>query len=494
VAVRQQVEGMAWLVGSRVLRAPINIVIISLLAHVIGPTGVGLFALLQAAAVLLHAGLLHWLQAPLVFFGRSELDRTGSVALTLSSRLPLLAGGLTLALGLIVTNPGGWMQGFFGLPGSVWGLLPLALLGIWLMVEAQSLSEISSELRALALAPIINDIAIACLLAALWFFGPKHPDQALVLLVVFAIPIITWGGLVLFVLGRNGSRITRPQSGVMGKIVGYGWPLVPGMLLAWTFEWSGPLMLEHLKGKHDVGVFQLAFRMSQAIIAMAGPLTSVLLPRLISRNLTDPFAGRNFLERAVPSIIVFWLLAVLPLLAILPELVRLLAGELFAASVPALVVLAIAVPGSIVVTLYGTVFAAEGQMFKTAIVYSSIMTAVSLATMALLVPRLGVTGAAAGITAGYLTIQSVYLLDQHHRHKVSLLPVIGPLLLGIGTAVLLGMASHSPLVRAGLCLIGLAGICACARHFRVVNPSVLHELIPQKFQRLEKSFRWLLVR
>ncbi len=485
---------MAWLVGSRVLRAPLNIVIISLLAHIMGPKGVGFYALIQAAAVLLHAGLLHWLQAPFVFFGRNEFDRTGSIAATLSSRLPLLAGGLILALGLIVANPWGWMERFFGLPAAAWWLLPLALLGIWLMMEAQSLSEVSGNLQALALAPIINDIAIAILLAALWLGGPKHPDSALVLMVVFAIPILAWGGLALFVLGQTGPVLTRPQDSVMREIVAYGWPLVPGMLLAWVFEWSGPLMLEHLTGKHDVGVFQLAFRISQAIIAMTGPLTSVLLPQLISRKLTDPLAGRNFLARTVPPIIVLWLLAVLPLLAILPELVRLLAGERFAASVPALVILAVAVPGSIVVTLYGTIFAAEGRMFRTAIVYSSAMTAVSLATMVVLVPLLGVIGAAAGISAGYLTIQAAYLLDQHHRHQVSLLPVIGPLLLAIGTGVLLGAASQLPLTRAGLCLTGMAGICVCARHFRVLDPSVLHEPMHPRFQRVGKMFRWLLVR
>lgn len=485
---------MAWLVGSRVLRAPVNIVIISLLAHIIGPKGVGLYALLQAAAVLLHAGLLHWLQAPFVFLGRAERDRTGTFAATLSSRLPLLAGGLLVALGLILANPGGWMERYFGLSGSAWGLLPLALLGIWLMMEAQSLSEISGELQSLALAPIINDITIAALLATLWLGGPTHPDQTLVLLVVFAIPVLSWGGLALFVLSRNGARLTRPQTSVMHAIVDYGWPLVPGMLLAWAFEWSGPLMLEHLAGKHDVGVFQLAFRMSQAIMAMTGPLTSVLLPRLISHNLTDPLAGRHFLTTTVPPIIVLWLLAVLPLLAILPELVPLMAGERFAASVPALVLLAIAIPGSIVTTLYGTVFASEGRMFRTAVVYSCVMTLVSLATMVVLVPRLGAVGAAAGISTGYLTLQTIYLLDQHHRHNVPLAPVLGPLLLGAASAILLGVASHLPLVRAGLCLTGMAAICLCARHFRVLNSILLKVSLPPRFQRAVNWVRWLLVR
>lgn len=481
------------LVGSRILRAPLNLVIVALLARTLGPEGVGLYALVQAAAVMLHAGCLHWLQAPFVFFGRPEWQRTGGFAATFAARLPLLALGALLAGSLLAADPGQWLERLFRLPEESFLLVPLALFGIWLMAEGQSLCEITGSLRSLALAPVVSDCLIIAALVLVWVGRVPVSSAADALLLVYGIPALCWGCLVALVLGRDGSWSPGAvPSGRLREIVAYGWPLVPGLLIAWVFEWSAPLVLEHLLGKHEVGVYQVAFRISQAILALTVPLGSVLLPRLLSQQQHDPDAGRKFLASTAPVLVLLWLLLALPLLACLPELAGLLAGERFRAAGTVLALLAVAVPGSIVVTLGAALFTLQGRLFRMSVAYSLLMAAISLSLTLLLVPRLGILGAAGGTAAGYLAVQFAYLADQHRYLKLNMGPVLGVLALAVACAAGFALlADHLP-ARLVLCILGLAGLCLLARRRNLVPAGSLGGLLPPRWQRAEGLLQRLL--
>ncbi|MEQ1710190.1 MAG: polysaccharide biosynthesis C-terminal domain-containing protein [Hyphomicrobium sp.] len=460
---------MAWLVGSRILRVPINVLILALLARALGPQGVGIYALTQGAAVLLHSGLLQWLQAPLVFFGRPEWDLTGSVRATLIARLPLLLAGMLVAVALVIVDPGNWLHRVFGLSGSTLGLVALALLGIWLMSEAQSLCEIAGAMRPLALAPLISDGIVTLGLLGLWLSGNVTVSVSHVLLLVYSVPVVIWGSLLVLGLGWTGAGLKHPQARRVRDIVCYGWPLLPGLLISWTFEWSGPLIIEHFHGKHEVGLYQVAFRISQAMLALSVPLTSVLMPMLISQRTGDPRAIRDFLANSAPTIVALWLLLILPILAVLPEVIGLFFGERFQASAQALAILSLAVPGSIIITVYGAAFTAEGRLFRTAVLYSLLMTSISLAATVVLVPRMGMIGAAAATAAGYLAVQTAYFVDQHRRFDISMIRLFPLLAAALALAACFAIFYGSPIVRLVLGIVGFLCLGALVRHNRLVH-------------------------
>ena len=55
--------------GAKLLKVPLSIILISLLSNLIGPEGIGKWAMVVAISTFFHSILLNWTQAPFVRFG-----------------------------------------------------------------------------------------------------------------------------------------------------------------------------------------------------------------------------------------------------------------------------------------------------------------------------------------------------------------------------------------------------------------------------------------
>ena len=181
------------LVGAKVLRVPLALLVVSLLSRLIGPEGVGQWSMLVAVSTFFHSVFLNWTQAPSVRFGREEWINSNSLSTTWGARRPLIFFGFILALFLLVLRPFSFFEQLTFLPSSWWPLAGVYLLGLWCLAEVQSLLTITENYKILAVLPLLVDTLLVFFL----FFLILVPNEELknnAIIGLVALTAFFWGG------------------------------------------------------------------------------------------------------------------------------------------------------------------------------------------------------------------------------------------------------------------------------------------------------------
>jgi O-antigen/teichoic acid export membrane protein len=471
------------LVLSRGLRAPLALLSGALLARLIGPDGVGQWAMVVAAATLLHSLLFNWTHAILVRFGCEERSTTGRLDVTYAMRLPMLLGASALALLALWWQPFQWPVQVFGLTGSAVGLVFGYLVAMWLMAELQSLMQVDARYAQLAYLPALTELLTACLLGAALLLTPVRSNVAMAGIVFVALAVACvaaareWRRLGLKPSPLNARRV---EEGVR-----FAWPLIPAFLIGYFSDWCDHLLLQMYSTSESVGLFQAAYLFMILLLSLSAPMATVLLPRLIGMNSGDPSVGRRYVERVVPTLVVLWLPVAALMVAVAPSVLLVLYGQRFSASVPVMTILCIALPASVMSTLYGLLFNLQERLARLTI-YIAVMAAINVGLSMLLIPVLGVPGAAAGTAASYLASQWLYMHDQHRELGVPV-TLMGTLFLIAACYSLLQALLVEDLIARLALALGFAGIVwGIARCHRMVDGTILSRLFGGRLAWLER--------
>ena len=163
------------LTGGKILRIPLVVLSTSLLARIVGPEGVGQWAMILAVATLFHSCLINWTDSSNVRFGCKEWVLKNRLANTWSARWPLIAAGTCLASALTIFQPFSFLEKLFNLPPSWWPLLLMFVFGEWFRFESQSIARVTGKIGRLTLIPIWVDLATIAFLATI-FFQSSFPE------------------------------------------------------------------------------------------------------------------------------------------------------------------------------------------------------------------------------------------------------------------------------------------------------------------------------
>lgn len=406
---------MANLAGSKALTSVVLMVVSVSIGRVLGPEQLGRWSLIVAAAALLHTVFVNWTHASTVRYGREEWALAGRLDRTAGARLPIVMATVTIVAGLLVWSPLGWEERWFGIaPGDRW-IVALFAASLWITAEAQATAQAIDRLAWQSVAAPLIALVTAAVAGGLVVFG--RPSLTLAALVVTVPAIVGWGAVWAAGLKLGISALRQLQPVDLVRHLTYGLPLLPTFALGYLSDWGDHLLLTGLTTVAEVGVFALSYQFLAAIMAANGVMTTVLLPRLIAARVERPRVLQEYLEFDVPTICVLWMLPTVWLLAALPVAVAMLAGSAFAASPLILLALLVAIPASVLSSLYTVLFNIEARMGRM-LLYMLIITATNLVASVLLIPRLGALGAAAGTALSYLLGQALYIQDQHRTLDV----------------------------------------------------------------------------
>lgn len=405
--------------GVRVLS---GLVLTATMARLLGPEGVARWALLLGAASLLHTSLLGWTQAVCIRFGREEWKRTGGLSITWASRWPFLALGTVIIIILVLANPGGWLQAFYQLSTDDHGLVLAAVLGLWLMAESQILFQVRGEFSLLGYWGILADLVIVTVLLVLAQVGWIYSWGVTGLVVAWV--AVWWVGCARS-WGAWSHGWVAPRSDHLRRTWRYAGPAIPGFFLGYISDWSDQVIILHYHTREEVGVFQVAYQMFVLFLGIGSMVGAILLPRLIDRG-CDLDSLRNFVSSYVPTLMIIWGMAVMPLVALGPIMLPYLLGPRFAQVADIVAILLIGIPGSIVTYMYGALYTLQGRLGVSTVMFAGVMSAINLGISLLVVPTWGAIGAASATAVSYVVIQLLYVIDQH-RHLA--LPMRQPILL-----------------------------------------------------------------
>jgi O-antigen/teichoic acid export membrane protein len=332
----------------------------------------------------------------------------------------------------------------------------------------------------LAIVPVVAAALTTIFLAVLYGLSPHAVVVALTGMV--AVPAVVWGVTWWREFRGTGAGLVRPDRAVLLETARYGWPAVPAFLVGYASDWGDHLLLQAWFSAREVGLFQSAYQAMSASIALAAPMTTLLLPRLIDTHAADPESTRSFVTRVFPTVATLWAIGILPVLALLPALYSLLMGARFADGEPMLSLLLVAVPGAVVLQLYTVLFSVQGRLGRAAL-YVAVMAGADLLLTVLLLPILGPRAAAAGTAASYVISQSLYIADQHRHLRVSAARILPVFVCMVTVAAAQAAVGGEPGPRVAVTLAGLAVLVWIVRRERIVEDEVVRTVLSGPLRR-----------
>jgi O-antigen/teichoic acid export membrane protein len=270
-------------------------------------------------------------------------------------------------------------------------------------------------------------VTLGLILASLLYLGR---EVKYVLFATLAASVIFFVPSGLAILSRIGLSISWP---VLKRMIAFGLPFVPGGVLLFILNSSDRFLLIAMVGQKEAGLYALGYRIAVIpIMLLMGPFQAAWGPFMMEKG-ESPEGPRLF--ATVLSYLIAAYCGVSLLLALFAkEVIHLIAGPSFVTSYKIIPIVLLAYSFWVVsVILDAGIYITRRTVFKPLLLAAGAGTNVGLNL--LLIPKLGMMGAAYATAAGFLVFVLVTYIVSMRFFPVPY--EIGRISLCIGGAVLL---------------------------------------------------------
>lgn len=383
-----------WLMGDRLIRMGLGLLVGVLVARYLGPDGYGQFSFAGSYVMLFSALALFGLESivvrELVHHPEAEQAILGTTSLIRA------AAGLLAYLGAIVTL-------LVIRPGDRTALLLVVLLGSSLLAQAVEVSDLWFQSRVLSrytvlcrTAAFIISSCLKVLLvlssASLVAIAAATAVEALIaaLLLVLTHARFSEAGILTWRWDRNWFR--RLLTGSV--------PMVLSGVVLMVYLRIDQVMLGAMAPQAELGLYAAAVRISEVWYFVPTAIVSSVFPGLVALRSSDPVRFEQKLQQLYNLLAFLGYAVALPVTFIAPWLVQLLFGSAYLAAAPLLSVL-------IWAGLFANLSVVRNAHFIALDWGRSLLWATSLGATAnvllnlLLIPRYGALGAAVATCLSY---------------------------------------------------------------------------------------------
>lgn len=447
----------------------------------------GLFQVLNALKGLLYLPLMS------KQFGAQGYGIWSQIIITIA----LFAPTLTLRLdGAIVRYLGGGVgsherrKGFFSSSIVVW-LLSLAALGVGLLmihpiaqvmfgdtslalyaalflgllVTRVNLGFALSYYRAISAIRLysgLQGVQIAADLLALTLLTVAAQRGLAEGLIAFIIVDMVLLIVVLVDIIRRNGVLLQPDWILLKKYLRYSLPLVPAVALYWVVNSSDRYVIVHFLGLNSVGVYSGAYRVAQVLTLLIQPISFVLLPAITQMwEKGEEDRARNYMGRSLRYYVMLAVPASAGLIAVGPNLLRLLGTAAFIVEKDLLAALVL---GIFFVGLYQIVVYVLYLHEKTRLLIVIFFTVATLNLVMniVLVPIIGILGAALTTCLSYFM---QFIIVYRYSRRLFRIPVCISLVFKsmASSAIMYGVISLLPV--STILEIGIAAVIGATIYF-----------------------------
>lgn len=480
---------------SQGLRIPLNIISMALLARLLGPSGMGKWAIMMSIGAFLYSVFFNWMQAGNIRYGCEEFKKKNSLNDTWSARMPVLLVGLLVSIIIIIYQPLTFLNRDINLSGTDGLIIFCYLISLWLAAEIQSIYQIIDKIKSMAIIQTV--IPMVLLIYYLIYFISYKCDiiNPVTLFKGFVIiNLMIWGGVWLKQIKKIKLKInnTWKMENTL-EIIRYSWWLIPTFLFTYFADWGDQLLLQYFFSSREVGLYQSAYQIMLSIIGLTYPLTTVLVPRIITLNVTDPDIDSKYINKVIPTVVALWIIVLIPLICVLPYVFILIMGSRFNEAVPLLMLLVLTFPGSVIASICSPLFSLHGRFGKV-FIYNASTTTINLVISFLLLPKMGAMGAAIGTCFGYIIAQSAYLWDQQRYLKVFNWGIWLFYGLNLGFVLLEFMVLKYVWLRFCICIGSLLINIYLVRYFEMIDQGLLEGTFGKKLNKIGKILEYILIK
>lgn len=403
---------------------------IILVSRWLGPEQYGLLTLLTALAQYVVILSVNWTTSSVVRFGREEVIVHGGAQRVFGTRLLIALAGFAIAAVVVYAGWSYWPVANTLPPGSL-GLALTLSLTLAVADHMDGTLQGTGAWRGYAWLGAIEKSAFLTLVGLAAMIG-THPSvrAAAIAAIVAQVLRIGIGG---WHVARGGLALPPRIDAVTARaILHYSWPQFLTFTVGYFSAFVEPFLISRWLDLASVGVYNVAYQASLMFAAVLIPIGSMLLPALTSlRSQQREDLVVVLLQRLVPQAVFLLAMVISGGMVIAGIALPWVFGDSYAGAVAPLVILLTAVSYQAITTMYGPVAAAYDMTREVAALNVVGGLAIHLAPQLVLIPLLGINGAAISWAIWYVgsALVLVTLAERrlHTRLRVVLLyPLIAP--------------------------------------------------------------------
>ena len=363
-----------------------------LLARTLGPTGRGVMA-----TVLLWPQVLIWIAG--LSYGSGNIymgARHPGQRHKLFSNSLLVALMTGLPVGAVTAK---YLPDALGLHGSEKRLLVIGLLSLPAMLWGEYVTAIlqgAGEFIKFSIVKLISPLTIACGLVGCLLTHSLTIDSAI---------YVTWAGYFLptvvacLLLGQSGTLALRPDLSLLKSTLKYSLRVYGGAAIGITNRRADQIIMTAIVTPYSLGLYAFAVSIAEMMTLVTSAISAVLLPRAARER--DPSVRIVVVTRAIRWTVALSICGALALAVAIPIILPWIWGDKFSNSIVAIWIL---LPGTIAIGANSAMVAAlqAGGRPASAVLGESACLIMTLPALYILLPRLGIYGAATASTCGYV--------------------------------------------------------------------------------------------
>ena len=404
------------LVSSKFASFPLQILTVSIATRILGTEGYGTLALFLLISQLVFLFGVNWTSASVMRYGREEYVKEHKINkifwgrnLIVLPSLIILFGGLILFKNRILN--------YIGMPQSGMWFLFLYIAGITLLNYVQYIQQAVGQLRLYALSNIAEKLLSAIGLLIILTVA-AFPKNIFAVIAVYVLSISCVAFVFAGLIERKHFLPVEFNKEIIKKIFCFSYPIIFGSASASVVNWIDVIVIKKYMNISDVGVYTLSYQGMMVLQGISMSLIAVLGPIMVTFLVEDrQDLIVKFVKRIIPQGVLLWCLFLSLTIFLSPYLIPLIFGNSFSGSVLPFSILMLGLGFNCLACFCSPLLTAY-ELIKQSMAVNVLLALVNLAGDFLLVPKLGINGAAVATSFSFSLAAILYLVIINRRLKL----------------------------------------------------------------------------
>ena len=405
----------------------LGLVSIALITRILGPEKYGRFSLFLMVAQFLMFALASWSSSAVIRFGKEEYIKENKINKVFWARTVILTFCFIFAslLILISRQP---LISYIGIaPWMIW--LVIAHFFIYSLSEfLHSIFQATNHLKTLALTEFFEFTVLVAGLILTKIFISSSLFVLAIVIGVYLLSKILVNSIFLFRLDLKIFFPIEIERAVIKRIFFFSYPLIFATIAGYVSSWVDIGVIKKYLDISRVGFYFLAFKIVNFLTYFGAILGTVFLPMMVgflSRGRKDLI--KLYTKRIIPQITFLWGIALFFVFIFSRPLIPVIFGKEFLPSILPFSILIIGSTARIFSHLHGTVLTTF-ELIKQITIINILMAGLNFGLDLLLVPLIGIEGAAIAKCLAFLFGGISYLFLTNHylglkEYKQLLIPL-----------------------------------------------------------------------
>jgi O-antigen/teichoic acid export membrane protein len=272
--------------------------------------------------------------------------------------------------------------------------------------RVQSLKNVKVQTLAVLFSAVLKIIVIVSFKGVIW----------LALAALIESIIISVGAVYFYRQKGYRLRAWTFNPALAKKIISVSWLLLLSSAAALVYQKVDQVMVGRFLGNEAVGFYAVAAKLSEIWYFIPGIICGSLFPAIVNAKKTDPTLYQNRLKKLYRLMFFLALLIAFPLAVFSWPITVMIFGADYAASAPFLSIYAWSSLGFFLTTAINQALTSENRL-RIIFLINLLMMLVNVFLNYLLIPRLGLSGAAWATTISYLLGPASFMLYERQRNR-----------------------------------------------------------------------------